>query len=146
MADEPTEIDVVLLLCDAAQAIGGKLYILGGGWTQVVQAPESPFPMALAIRIVIPWTEANRRIPFRAYLVSHDEEPVDLGGGPIESGGEMEVGRPPGLEPGTPLDAVLAVNAGAVVLEPGRYVWKVDVDEKTRSRAPFRVIDATQMR
>jgi hypothetical protein len=30
--------EVTMLLCDAAQAVDGKLYVLGGGWSQLAAA------------------------------------------------------------------------------------------------------------
>ena len=47
---------VTMLLCDSAQVADGKLYILGGGWSFV--GPD-PAPMALAIKVDVPWTEGN---------------------------------------------------------------------------------------
>jgi hypothetical protein len=127
------------MLCDAAQSIGGKLYILGGGWTQAISAPGSPVAMALAVRFVIPWDQANHRFDVRVYLTDAEGQQVDLGEGPIEARTAVEVGRPPGLDPGTPLDATLALNAGALPLEPGRYIWQLEMDQRILGRAPFRV-------
>ena len=41
-------MDVTMLLCDAAQESGGKLYILGGGWS-IIRTPNTPTPMSLAM-------------------------------------------------------------------------------------------------
>jgi hypothetical protein len=132
----PAEIQVTLLLCDAAQSIGGKLYILGGGWTQAVLVGQ-PIPMALAVRFLIPWERANHRFEIRVALVDSEGSPVDLGEGPIEALTELEVGRPPGVKPGSPLDATLALTAGALPLEAGAYVWVLEADGTERARAPF---------
>ena len=94
-----------ILLADAAQAIDNKLYILGGGWS--VTGPD-PSPSALAIALKVPWDEANRRHDLRVELLDSDGQPVRLGSAEegqrfvIES--NFEVGRPPGLRPGTPID------------------------------------------
>ena len=42
---------VTMLLADAAQAVNGKLYILGGGWS--VAGPD-PTPMAIALKMEVP--------------------------------------------------------------------------------------------
>lgn len=141
MSDAPTEIEVTLLLCDAAQSIGGKLYILGGGWSQAVLPPGMPIQMALALRIVVPWTETNRQMPLRVSLITADGEQVDLGAGPIEQRTQFELGRPAGVEQGTPLDAMIAVNAGVLPLQAGRYVWSVELDGEIKARAPFRILN-----
>jgi hypothetical protein len=132
-----------MLLCDAAQGVGGKLYILGGGWSQL-RTPNTQVPMALAIRLAIPWDMANQPIPVRAQLVTSDGQPVNLGGGPIVAEATVEVGRPAGLERGTPLDAILAVNLGGIALAAGRYVWELRVSNEVRARAPFQVMPGPQ--
>lgn len=129
-----------MLLCDAAQSVGGKLYILGGGWTQLQAPPNVPVPMALAVRLLIPWDMANRQIPVRVVLVTSDGQPVDLGGGPIQAETIIEVGRPPGLEQGTPLDAMIAINLGGISLQAGRYVWELSVEGESAARASFQVL------
>lgn len=123
-----------MLLCDAAQEANGKLFILGGGWTVTGPAPT---PSALALKIDVPWDQANRRHRLRLDLVSQDGQPVmvptPLGQGPAQVTAEFEVGRPPGHPPGTPLAVVLAINIGPLPLAPGtRYEWRCYIDEETR--------------
>ena len=102
---------VTLMLADSAQAVEGKLYILGGGWS--VTGPE-PTPMAIAMKLEVPWDETNRRHAWRLELLDSDGGPVTLSSGAdgraIEIGGEFEVGRPAGVKPGTPIDLPLAIN------------------------------------
>jgi hypothetical protein len=136
----PLGIEATMLLCDAAQSVAGKLYVLGGGWSQIgPPVPGTGFNMALAIKLDIPWDRANQQFRMRAALVTDDGEDVDLGGGPVAAEGELEVGRPPGLRPGTPLDSTLALNFAGLALAPGGYVWQLEVDGHVLARAPFRV-------
>ena len=116
-----------LLLCESAQEINGKLYILGGGWSV---AGPGPFPWALAVRIEVPWDEANTRKKMRLFLLDQDGRPVTLPGqtAPLELNADFEVGRPPGLPRGTPIDAALAVQGMPMMLEGGRYVWRLSLD------------------
>jgi hypothetical protein len=46
----------------------------------------------------------------------------------VAFGGDFEVGRPPGLKPGTPLDFPVAMNSTPLPLEPGRYEWRLTID------------------
>jgi len=121
---------ITLLLAEAAQAINGKLYILGGGWS--LMSPE-PSPMAIAVRIEIPWDEANKRHRLRFELVDEDGRAV-MGMTPdgeraVEITAEFEVGRPAGLRPGTPLGVALAFTIGALPLKTEtRYVWRCTID------------------
>ena len=121
---------VTMLLADSAQAVDGKLYILGGGWS--ITGPD-PIPSAIAVKIEIPWDEANKKHALKLALVDADGWPVKVptptGEVPVELGTDFEVGRPPGLKPGTALDFVFAVNIGPLPLAPdGRYVWQLSID------------------
>ena len=121
---------VTIMLADAAQAVGGKLYILGGGWSVI--GPD-PSPSAIALKIEVPWGEANIKHHLTMQLLDADGRPVRLGDQPIEFKGEFEVGRPPGVPVGTPLDATMAINLGPLPLEPGRrYTWKLSIDDASR--------------
>src|SRR5437868_938216 len=114
VADAPTELSATMLLCDAAQAVGGKLYMLGAGWTHIMQ--NVPVAMALAVRIRVPWDQANQPFDVHLHLITNEGEPVDVGQGPVEARTRMEVGRPPGMRRGTPLVSVIALNIGAISL------------------------------
>ncbi len=131
--------DVTMMLCDAADAVGGKLYVLGGGWSLVLR-PNLPTNMALAVKLAVPWSETNRRIAIRAALHTEDGEPVEVEGNEVFAEGEVEVGRPPGIRPGSSLDAPFALTFGGLALPPGGYVWELTVDGHPRARTPFRVL------
>ncbi len=123
-----------MLLADAVQAVNGKLYILGGGWSVI---GTEPTPTGIAIKIGVPWTEANKQHGFKLTLVDEDEKPVivqtPIGDRPLELEGNFEAGRPAGIKPGTSLDVVLAVNLGPLPLRPGTsYVWRFFIDNDTK--------------
>jgi hypothetical protein len=125
-------VKVTLLLADSAEEINGKLYILGGGWS--LTGPQVG-PMALAIKIDVPWTAANQKHTIEITLAGEDGgAPPMISEGVITSGevrfaGSFEVGRPPGLPPGSDIDAALAIQLGPLPLVPGQgYVWQVAVD------------------
>lgn len=132
-------MEATMLLCDAAESIGGKLYILGAGWSQIY-TPNAPTNMALAVKLSIPWNRANELINIRAWLLTEDGKPVDLGGGTVLAEGDIEVGRPPGLKRGTPLDAPFVLNFAGLTLQPGGYVWQLEIDGEVTARSPFRVL------
>lgn len=125
---------LTMMLADSAQAVQGKLYILGGGWS--ITGPD-PNPMAIAIKADVPWDQANRKREFKLALYDEDGRSfmvqTPTGERPIEISGQFEVGRPPGLKPGTPLDFALAINLGPLPLRPDtRYVWRFYVDGETK--------------
>jgi hypothetical protein len=124
---------VTMLLADSAQAVEGKLYILGGGWSII---GPTPTPMAIAMKIEVPWTEANIAHRLRLALFDEDGRPVlvptPTGEQPFEIHIPFEVGRPPGLRTGTPLDLPLAINLAPLPLRPNsRYVWRCFINDQT---------------
>lgn len=130
-----------MLLADAAQAAEGKLNVLGGGWS--ITGP-GPVPSAIAMLIEVPWDRANTRYPWQIELVDSDGDPVlitgPMGDQPVKVDGELEVGRPPGVTPGTPLALPLAINLGPLPLPPGgRYEWRLTIGEESHEhwRLPF---------
>ncbi len=132
-----------MMLCDHAEEVAGKLYILGGGWSIY---RGSPVTMGLAVKISVPWDAANTPHDFAARLVTEDGRPPVLpkpeGGAapsPIEVQGRFETGRPPGLPPGSDLDAPFAVNMAGLALPAGRYEWQVLVDGSLVDRVSFSV-------
>jgi len=127
-----------MLLCDAASASEGKLYILGAGWSQILE-PDIPVNMALAVKIAVPWDQSNEPHEIRVALVTGDGEPVQVGDEAVQAHGKFETGRPPGLAPGTPLDAVFALSFAALTLEANSYVWELEIDGTPMARTPFRV-------
>lgn len=118
-----------MLLADSAQAANGKLYILGGGWSVTGPAPA---PTAIAIKFEVPWDAANRRHKIRIELNDSDGHPVTLPGPtgpqPMKIEATLEVGRPAGIAPGTPLDFPFAANLGPIQLHPGRYEWRCTIE------------------
>ena len=121
------------MLADSAQAVGGKLYILGGGWS--IRKPE-PVPVAVALKIEVPWDQANIKHTFRLILLDADGGKVKIstekGEKDIEIKGEFETGRPPRVIPGTPLDVTLAITFSPFPLKPNsRYVFQLFINEET---------------
>jgi hypothetical protein len=127
-----------MLLCDFAEAVGGKLYIMGGGWSRIL-VPNSPTNMALAVKVEVPWDQANTQLNIEAVLVTEDGEPGLVGGKQIKAEGQAEVGRPPGIKRGSPIDLVFALNFGQIGLGPGGYRWELYVNQTLEAAASFHV-------
>lgn len=124
---------VTMLLADSAQAVGGKLYILGGGWSIV--GPD-PTPFAIALQIEVDWTEANQPHALRSELLDEDGRPVliptPMGDQPCIINSGFEVGRPPGLRQGTPLTLPIAINMTSIPLRANsRFIWRCTIDDIT---------------
>ena len=129
------------LLADHAQALSGKLYIMGGGWNIV---GPTPAPIALAGILELEWDEANQPKRLRIELMTEDGQPVMVptptGDRPVVIEGNAEVGRPPGTRAGTAFNVPIAINVGPLLIPPGgRYVWRFSIDGQSRDewRLPF---------
>lgn len=129
-----------LLLANHAEAVNGLLYLSGACWTDQWRGdipPGSPppqTPMAIGASILVPWTETNRSHRFTITIESEDGRQV------AQVGGDLEVGRPPGIPSGSDQRAVLAVNASLQFPRPGGYRLVGNVGEDTRT-VSFRVND-----
>jgi hypothetical protein len=129
-----------MLLCDAADQVGGKLYVLGGGWTHAVTS--NPLNMGLGVVMAVPWDRTNERHQIQVELLTEDGALVNIGGQPVGAGGQIEVGRPAGTKAGSDLNAVLAFQFNGLPLVPGGYVWQLRVGDEVEARTPFWVRSA----
>lgn len=122
---------VHMMLCDHAQVADGKLFINGGGISRI-QGPGLPPGTALALLLLVPWERTNQPIVLQVDLLTEDGQlVVDQSGQPRRLTAELEVGRPPGLAPGIPIDVPMALPVGGVLLPPGRYTWQLRVNGAT---------------
>lgn len=136
-------MDVQLILCDWAEVVNQKLYIMGAGWTKVVA--NQPVPMAVAVTVRVPWTEANRQHAVELALFTEDGQrvvpavpvPADVVLPPVRLEGKFEVGRPPGSKEGAPLPTAFAFRLPALPLNPGGYRLDLSIDGKTVATASF---------
>lgn len=137
-------MQVTLILADAAQVADGKLNLLGGGWNTT--GPD-PIPSAIGLVIQVPWDQTNRKHKLELALVDADGHafmaPTENGGfAALKFDAEFEVGRPPGVAPGTPLVSSLAVNIPPLPLAPGKsYEWVLSVNRQSKDewKLPFTV-------
>ena len=130
-----------LILADAAQVVGGKLYLLGGGWDRITV--NSPFPVqqrvALAVSIKVPWNETNQKHTFEVEIISENRETEELKS-LMKMGGQFEVGRPPGTRQGQDQRLQLALDGGLVLEAPGRKMVVARIGGQEIGRTEFQVV------
>jgi len=132
-------MEVTMLLCDHAQVANEKLYVLGGGWKQVGVA-DTPFPCALAVLLEIDWNATNEKHELHMQLLDDDGNPVEISEvGPVGAQAQFEVGRPPGVKPGTSLNQPMVFKFDGIALPAGGYVFEMSIDGTVLARTPFRV-------
>lgn len=126
-------VDIVLADYAQVDAQAGKVSLIGGGWSI---SPAEPIPMAVVVFIEVPWDETNQPKQWRLDLLTADGQLVELAGpaGPatVTVDGQLEAGRPTGLQHGTPIMLPpLAVNVGPLPLDAGRYEWRFTVNGRS---------------
>jgi len=135
---------VTLLLSDWAEVLNGKLYIMGGGWSRVIAG--FPLTIGVAIMIRVPWTGANQQHRLKFVVTTADGQPLmgptPEGEKPVMAEGAFEVGRPPGLSPGSDIDAPMAFKLGPLVLSPGRYDCELEIDGSIEATETFEALAA----
>ncbi|MDD5448681.1 MAG: hypothetical protein PHO53_05900 [Actinomycetota bacterium] len=127
-----------MLLCDYAEAIEGKLYIMGGGWSL---CPAGPRNMSIAMLILVPWNETNTQHKLTLMLLDEDGNQVNLGEPPreVKQEGSFEVGRPPGVPPGSDIGVALVFNFIGIPFTPGAgYRWQLEIDGQPTDYVSFR--------
>jgi hypothetical protein len=143
-APSETRVEYVIL-CDAAQASpDGKLYILGGGWTQIrravappgATASPPPTQFAIAASFLFDWNDANRPIGMRM-TIEHQEERPPL----FELRAQLTAGRPAQVSPGDPLKALVAIPVLINFPEAGGYCVRAQLESpQSEAVVRFRVI------
>jgi len=130
-------LEAWLMLCDAAQLVQGKLYILGGGWDRTsVNNPS----LGVAFSIMIEWTETNQRHRFELELQDEDGNALMVGEPPkpLIMGGDFTAGRPAEHPPGMPLWVRQAVNIQNPRFEPNkRYRWELRINGSPLTNLSF---------
>ncbi|MEW6553567.1 MAG: hypothetical protein AB1384_04700 [Actinomycetota bacterium] len=131
------ELEIMVMLCDAAEVVEGKFFILGGGW-DICNALINH--MGLAVDIKVGWTETNQDHRFELELQTEDGEKVMVGepSSPVIVEGNFNAGRPPNVPPGSPISVKQALNFTNLKLEPGkRYRWEIRIDGSPEAHVSF---------
>lgn len=136
-----TEVEY-LLLADHVEALGGKLYLMGGGWdTLWIGDITRSAPLEIACGIQIPYNETDEEHRLTLAMTTPDgveiAPPVDI---------RLRAGRAPTLERGAPTHVPFAVRAEFQFPRHGEYVLSAVVNgrEESGRRLPFWVKDARE--
>jgi hypothetical protein len=133
-----------VMVADHAEALNGKLYINGGGWTDLQrpvilgQAPP-PTAFSIALSVYIPWGETNRPIALKVTVEDED------GNKQFDISTPVVAGRPPQMPVGQGQYFHSAVQMVMPFPQAGGYraVVTIDGDRDTRTWA-FRIHDVIQ--
>jgi hypothetical protein len=121
-----------LILADAAEALNGKLYLMGGGWDSIfVRDISQQVTVGIACGILIPYGETDDEHSLTLALEDQDGEQVTS---PLTV--KFKTGRPPTLDRGASMHLPFAIKAEYPLPAYGTYVVRATVDnnpEATRS-------------
>ena len=131
-----------LIVADAAEVVGNKLYVLGGGWDMLTVNTGFPVKqrMAIAAAFRIPWNDTNQRHRFKLEITDEDGHRT-FG----EISGELEAGRPPGIPAGSAQRAQIAVNIDLELPAAGTYEIRGQVEGREPKRVVFRVVPGAML-
>ncbi len=127
-----------VVVADHAEAINGKLYLSGAGWTDLRQPPGPDgrpgyVHMGVAVSILVGWNETNRRFPLLVTIEHEDGAELSR----VE--GQIEAGRPPGVTEGADFRSVLAIAVEIQFPRPGGYRVRAQLGEHDERIVSFRV-------
>lgn len=137
-----------LMLADHAMAVGGRLFINGGGWNAATAA--APLNCAVAILLELPHDELAKKHNLVLELLDADGQPIRV---PREDGppATVKLAGDVQRDPDQPLPAsgrsenlCFAFNVHGVRLAAGRYEWRFWINGETREewRLPFAIAAA----
>jgi hypothetical protein len=134
---DAVEIDFVIL-GDFAQAVAGKLTVVGAGWSVVhAQQYPMPLPFGLGIAFLVPWSLTNRTHHFE-FIIQKSEGAQLVGGG-----GDFEIGREPGIPAGMTQRVTIGLAGALQLNEPGTYEINVRTGDTTK-RTTFEALPIRQ--
>lgn len=122
-----------LILADRAEAVNGKLYLLGGGWDRVglFQIP-GPADFDVAVGVLVGYNETN--IPHVLELALEDEDNKGVQA-PIRA--QFEVGKPAGMKTGQPQRFQLVLRGPFQIPKAGAYHWVLSLDGDRKGLTKF---------
>lgn len=126
-----------LLIADYAQAVEGKLYLIGGAWNSlsVGSFPTTHF-IGVGVAIDVGWNETNQQQV--AEITVEDADGNALKEPKIQI--EFEAGRPPGHPVGTDIRLVFAVNGPVPIERPGSYSFVLKAGSQELARTRFQAV------
>ena len=116
-----------VMVADAAQVVGGKLYVLGGAWNQY-RCAAFPAQVSLAIiaSILVETEETGRELPVVVVLAGEDGIPILP-----EAQANLQVGRVESAR--GPHRALFTLSANVQIPRAGRYTAQVTAGDARTS-------------
>jgi hypothetical protein len=115
-----------LILADAVEALNGKLYMMGGGWDQIlVQQIDAPVSLQIACGVNVPYNDTDDEHTLSVTIADPDGKPI----GPTLNL-TFKTGRSPNLARGAATHIPFAIKAGFVFPKYDEYVVVATIDAR----------------
>ena len=122
-----------LLLADRAEAVNGKLYMVGGGWDRMgLTGIPGPANFDVAVGILVGYNETNSPHSIELLLEDEDNKPVL---GPIAA--QFEMGRPAGMKLGQTQRFQMVLRGPFPIPKAGSFHWVAVLDGERKARTQF---------
>lgn len=122
-----------LIVADRAEAVNGKLYLMGGGWDRLgLTAFPGNADFDVAVGILVGYNETNEPHKLEVTLETDDNNVVL---GPI--GAQFEMGKPPGMKKGQAQRFQMVLRGPFTLPAPGAYHWVVMLDGQRAATTDF---------
>jgi len=131
-----------LMLANHAEALGGLLYVHGGGWShhwrQALPSGQPPMPsqFGIAATFLLDPPETRTRLPFVLRIISEQGEEVMRAEGALERGGTPA----PALDE-TRFRTTVALNASVTFPHEGIYTLAAEIAGRIGPNVAFWVHD-----
>lgn len=121
-----------LMFAEGAEAVNGKIYILGGG-IDLHHAPGFPTMLKadIALGFLVAWGETNRKIDVKVRVIDEDDAEA------FTFGLEAVVGRAPTAKPGQDIRSLVALRGPFPIAKPGAYKAVMFLNDEPQE-PPFR--------
>lgn len=125
-----------LILCDHADIVGNKLYLAGGGWDALTVNTAFPVQQVCGVAAAyeVGWNETNQRHNVELEVLTSDGQSI------AKAGGQLEVGRPPGIPAGQKQRAQIAMNLVLAFDKPGTYEVVSRIEGQDPTSVHFNVV------
>jgi hypothetical protein len=128
-----------LILADRAEAINGKLYMMGGAWDRLgVKDFNAPVSLGMAIGVLIPWMATNVEHVLNVHLEHEDGTTI---GSQVQ--GRLNTGRPPNAVPGQSFMVTVTIIGEWKLPEPGTYRVVASFQDDAPKMVVFHAVAAT---
>lgn len=133
-----------LILANHVEVVNGLLYVSGGGWTthtRMVQPGSTPpqSQLGIALLAAVPWHQTNQEHQFIIELRDEDAKSI------VTINAELNVGRSPGMRPGTMQYPPIVVPITFTFPRPGGYeiIARIEGVDGSERRWTFQVQDVS---